>query len=64
MAGKTGSAQIANNTQENAFFVGYAPYDDPKIVVLVLVERAKQGSLNAVPVAKDVFLWYYKNRMK
>jgi len=62
-AGKTGSAQTDNNTKTNAFFVGYAPDDDPAISVLVLVEDAKEGSLNAVPVAYDVLEWYYWNRI-
>ncbi len=62
VAGKTGSAQVSNNKKENAFFVGFAPYDKPEIAILVLVEDARQGSLNAVPIAKDVFYWYYLNR--
>lgn len=60
---KTGSSQIENNTQENALFVGYAPCNDPKIAILILIERAREGSLNAVPVAKDVLNWYYLNRL-
>ena len=60
---KTGSAQVSNNTKTNAFFVGFAPYDDPKIAILILVENAREGSLNVVPVARDVFLWYYNNRI-
>jgi penicillin-binding protein 2 len=60
---KTGSAQIENNAEENALFVGYAPCDNPQIAVLILIENSKQGSLNAVPIAKDVFNWYYNNRM-
>ncbi len=62
-AAKTGSAQFANNTKTNAFFVGYAPYENPEIVVEVLIENAQTGSLNAVPIAKDVLNWYYENRM-
>lgn len=64
VAAKTGSAQVSNNTKTNAFFVGYAPYDNPEIAVLILVENAREGSLNVVPVARDIFLWYYNNRMK
>ena len=60
---KTGSAQVMNNAQENAWFVGYASTDKPQIAVLVLVENSKEGSLNAVPVAKDVLNWYYWNRI-
>lgn len=61
---KTGSAQVQNNTQENALFVGYAPCDNPKIALLILIENSKEGSLNAVPIAKDVLNWYYENRLK
>ncbi len=61
---KTGSAQVQNNAKENALFVGYAPCDDPQIAILVLIENSKQGSLNAVPIAKDVLSWYYENRLK
>jgi penicillin-binding protein 2 len=62
-AGKTGSSQIQNNTKTNAFFVGYGPANDPKIAVLILVEDAKGGSLNAVPIARDVLKWYYERRL-
>ncbi len=61
---KTGSAQVQNNASENALFVGYAPCDNPKIAILVLIEHSKEGSLNAVPIAKDVLAWYYEHRIK
>ncbi len=63
IAGKTGSAQIQNNTKENAFVVAYAPVPNPSIALMVLIEDAQQGSLNAVPVARDVLQWYYDNRV-
>ena len=63
-AAKTGTAQINYNTKTNALFVGYGPIPQPRIAILVLVENAREGSLNAVPVAKDVFKWYYDNRIK
>jgi len=64
VAAKTGSAQISNNTKTNALFVGFAPSDNPQIAILILVEDAREGSLNAIPVAKDVLKWYYENRLK
>ncbi len=64
VAAKTGTAQIQNNAKVNAFFVGYAPAEDPQIAILVLVENAREGSLNTIPVANDIFLWYYENRLK
>lgn len=64
-AGKTGSAQIQNNQKVNAFVVAYCGVDlaKPDIALLVLIEDAKEGSLNAVPVAKKVLEWYYSNRL-
>ncbi|MCR4275227.1 MAG: penicillin-binding transpeptidase domain-containing protein [Candidatus Wolfebacteria bacterium] len=68
VAAKTGSAQIEQNTKVNAFFVGFAPadqsFDTSKIAILILVEDAREGSLNTIPIAKDVLKWYYENRLK
>ncbi len=67
-AGKTGTAQVTR-TQNNAFFAGCGPLPleseehDP-ICILVLIENARGGALNAVPVAYDVFRWYYENRIQ
>jgi len=63
VGGKTGTAQTKNKAEENAFFVGFAPYDNPEIAIVVLVENSRQGSLNAVPIAKDVLNWYAENRI-
>jgi len=67
-AGKTGTAQVTR-TQNNAFFAGCGPLpleseDHDPICILVLIENARGGALNAVPVAYDVFRWYYENRIK
>jgi len=68
VAAKTGSAQIEHNTKVNAFFVGFAPvdqsFDTSKIAILILVEDAREGSLNTIPIARDVLKWYYENRIK
>lgn len=62
VGGKSGSAQTSGNTKTNALFYAFAPYDDPQISVLILIEDVPEGSLNAIPVAKDILMWYYKNR--
>lgn len=65
VAGKTGSAQVSMKQKTNAFFSGYGPIGgDKRIVVLVLIEDAREGGSNSVPVAYDVFRWYYENRLK
>ncbi|HOM32998.1 MAG TPA: penicillin-binding protein 2 [Candidatus Paceibacterota bacterium] len=63
VGGKSGSAQTAGNTKTNALFYAFAPYDNPKISVLILIEDVPEGSLNAIPVAKDILLWCYKNKI-
>lgn len=66
IAAKTGTAQTNFNTKANALVVAYGPTDapgGPEIEVLVLIENAKEGSLNAIPIAKDVLTWYYENRL-
>ncbi|MFH0806767.1 MAG: penicillin-binding transpeptidase domain-containing protein [Candidatus Brennerbacteria bacterium] len=64
VAAKTGTAQVEGNTKINALFVGYAPANDPELALLILVEDAREGSLNTVPVAHDIFLWYYNERIR
>ncbi|MBI2514817.1 hypothetical protein HYV91_01345 [Candidatus Wolfebacteria bacterium] len=39
------------------------PAEAPQIAILVLIENSREGSLNAVPVAKEVIRWYYENRL-
>ncbi len=63
---KTGSAQVSGNTKTNALIVAYAARDaqsEPEIAILVLIEDAREGSLNTVPIASDVLRWYYENRV-
>jgi len=64
VAAKTGTAQIESNAAINAIFVGYAPVENPQIALLILIENAKEGSINTLPIAKDVLMWYYQNRIK
>ena len=59
-AGKTGTAEVANKTQLNAVFTGFAPFDNPEIVVTVLVENGGEGSTVALPIARDVLKEYFK----
>lgn len=62
-AGKSGSAQTDQNKKTNALYIGYAPVKNPQIVMLILVENATEGTLNAVPIFKDAMQWYYLNRL-
>lgn len=55
-AGKTGSAEFSTQKQEShAWFTGFAPAENPQIVVTVIIEGAGSGGDYAVPVARRVF---------
>ncbi|MEK7460966.1 MAG: penicillin-binding protein 2 [Patescibacteria group bacterium] len=51
VAGKTGTAQFGDDKQTHSWFTGFAPADDPQIVIAVLVEGGGESTEAAVPVA-------------
>jgi peptidoglycan glycosyltransferase len=56
VAGKTGTAEIPGTTDNQVWFIGFAPIDNPKIAVAVTIERTQgQGGTVAAPIAKQVF---------
>ena len=57
IGGKTGSATTDLNGNANAWFVGFAPYDDPEIAVAVFVKDGQHGSYTA-PTAREIFAQY------
>ena len=57
MAGKTGSAQNPHG-QTHAWFIGFAPADNPGIAVAVVVENAGGGGYVATPVAREIIREY------
>ena len=73
IAGKTGTAQVFsrkagekfNNEklrrtlQDHAWFVCYAPAQDPKIAISVIIEHGEHGSSAAAPVAKELIRAYF-----
>lgn len=52
-AGKTGTAEVPDGA-DNVLFVGFAPYDNPEIVIAVIVEHGANSAF-AAGVARDVF---------
>ncbi len=53
IAGKTGTAQNPGG-EDNAWFVGYAPSDNPRVAVAVLVEHGGHGGVVAAPIGEAV----------
>ncbi len=60
VAGKTGTAQWSSKAAPHAWFTGFAPFDDPRIVITILVEEGKEGSTIAVPIAREFLTWYFE----
>ena len=57
-AAKTGTAELGNDRYNNWVTV-FAPYDDPKIVLTIVVENVKGVKAAALPVAKEILNWYF-----
>ena len=57
VAGKTGSALTP--TQTFGWFAGFAPFDQPKLVIAVVVEQAETGGKDAAPIARAGFAAYF-----
>ena len=69
IAGKTGTAQVVGMKQDqkydasklreehrdHALFIAFAPADDPKLAMALLVENGGSGSGTAAPIAREVF---------
>ena len=72
IAGKTGTAQVVGMKQgekydasklreehrDHALFIAFAPADDPKLAMALLVENGGSGSGTAAPIAREVFDYY------
>jgi penicillin-binding protein 2 len=67
VAGKTGTAETSSEgfdgknprTKSHAWFNSYAPADNPKIALVVLIENSGEGSEFAVPASKEILKWYF-----
>ena len=62
IGGKTGSAEAPNN-KVNAWFAGFAPYDDPEICVVVMVENGGHGNYTA-EVVRELISEYFGMNME
>jgi len=60
--GKTGSAEEKKGAKTHSWFVGFAPYDHPKIAICVFVEQGGHGGEVAAPIAKRVVQRYLASK--
>ncbi len=63
-AGKTGTSQFdgSDPKKTHAWFTAYAPFENPQIVVTVLVEAGGEGHAAAVPIVNKVLAWWAEHR--
>ncbi len=61
-AGKTGTAQNPHG-EDHAWFIGYAPADEPEIAVAVVIENAGHGGDVAAPLVRDVYRKYFEKKI-
>jgi penicillin-binding protein A len=55
VAGKTGTAEIPGTTENQVWFIGFAPADNPRLAIAVTIERTQgEGGTVAAPIAKQV----------
>ena len=59
VAGKTGTAQNPHG-KDHAWFIAYAPVENPKIAMAVLVENAGFGGAISAPIARELIRYYVK----
>jgi len=77
VSGKTGTAQVIRmpdddedvkseevryKFRDHALFVCFAPFDDPEIAVVVIVEHGGHGGSAAAPVARKIVDWYFEHK--
>lgn len=62
VCGKTGTAQTG--LFPNAWFIAYAPADDPQLAMVVMVEQSLEGSQIAAPIARRIFDDYFNTTQR
>ena len=76
MAGKSGTAQVfslkenetynsknlSKHLHDHAWFNAYAPFNDPEVIVTIIMENAGGGSGNAAPIVRQIFDYYFAHQ--
>ncbi|MFH1047712.1 MAG: penicillin-binding protein 2 [Patescibacteria group bacterium] len=56
---KTGTAQWSSAADTHAWFTSFAPFENPDIVLTVMVEEGGEGSATAAPIAREILEYYF-----
>lgn len=63
-AAKTGTAQWKLDEETHSWFIAFAPYENPEVALVVLVEEGGDGSETAAYIANDFLNWYFRTYRK
>lgn len=65
ICGKTGTAQITDARNHvidhTTWFVSFAPYENPRYAVVVMIESGRSGAITCAPIAKEIYTAILKN---
>jgi penicillin-binding protein 2 len=64
VAVKTGTAETSKPNYYHKWITVFAPYDDPQIVLTIMIESVRDTQPTAIPVAKEVLNWYFGEHKK
>jgi len=59
-AGKSGTAELGGSGEPHSWFIGFAPVEQPRIAIAVIVERGGRGGERAAPLAGDLMERYFQ----
>ena len=67
VCGKTGTAQVSDSTgrivDHTTWFTSFGPYENPRYVVLVMVESGISGGGTCAPIAREIYLALRKREL-
>ncbi|MEA2519796.1 MAG: penicillin-binding protein [Chloroflexota bacterium] len=59
-AGKSGTAELGGSGAPHSWFIGFAPVENPKVAIAVIVERGGRGGQRAAPLAGDLLQLFFR----
>jgi len=63
VAGKTGTAQWSSINEKHAWFTSFAPYENPELVLTIMIEEGENGASIGAGIAHDFYLWWSGYRL-
>jgi penicillin-binding protein 2 len=61
LAGKTGTAEYGSraNLRKHTWMIAFAPYDEPRVAMVILVENGESGGMTAAPIVRQLLRFFF-----